>query len=74
MSHLLLHPEQEVPPLLPEPVDGAPGVDVALAGRLQPGQVRVLLTHGAAQGFLPGDHYFLLNWNKIFVKIVRKVN
>lgn len=60
MSYLLLHPEQEVPPLLPQPVDGAPGVDVALAGRLQPGQVGVLLTDGAAQGFLPVENYFFL--------------
>ena len=70
MSHLLLHPEQEVPPLLPEPVDGAPGVDVALAGRLEPGQVRVLLTHCAAQGFLPVENICLEN-GKI---IVRKVH
>ena len=53
ISHLLLHPEQQVPPLLPEPVYGALRVDVPLACRLKPGQVSVLLTHCTAQGFLP---------------------
>ena len=56
-AYLLLHPVQEVPPLPPESVQRAPGVDVALPRHLEPGQVCVLLTHSAAQGFLSGDRH-----------------
>ena len=50
--HLLLHPVEQLSPLLPEPVHGDPGVDVPLPGHLQPGQVGVLLTDGATEGLL----------------------
>ena len=54
-TDLLLHPVEQLPPLLPEAVDGAPGVDVPLPRHLQPGQVGVLLTDGATEGLLSSE-------------------
>ena len=52
LTDLLLHPVEDLPPLLPQPVDGALGVDVPLPRYLQPGQMGVLLTDCAAEGLL----------------------
>ena len=54
-THLLLHPVEQLTPLLPEPVHGGPGVDVPLSRHLQPGQVGVLLTDGATEGLLSSE-------------------